>query len=186
MASPVGAASLLPHAVSLEEALDTIALQRLAWTYCHGIDRRDFSLVRGLYHDDAIDDHGPMFKGGPDDYVAILPTLMKDWSMTAHIIHNMLFLIDGEQAEGEVTVTAYHQTLDGGREVIGHGRYIDQYRKRDGVWRYYRRSLVLDWMEDREVAERPKGIDEGMAMGQASAADPVYQRLPLFAAQRQS
>jgi hypothetical protein len=185
MSRPTGAASLQPHAVSLEEALDTIALQRLAWSYCHGIDRRDFALVRSLYHDDAIDDHGPMFKGGPDGFVAILPKLMKGWSMTAHIIHNMVFLIDGDQAEGELIVTAYHQTLDGGREVIGHGRYIDQYRKREGVWRFYRRSLVLDWMEDREIPSRPVGIEEGVSVGQASSADPVYQRLPMFAAQRQ-
>lgn len=184
MSLPAGSASLSPHAVSLEEAADTVALQKLAWTYCHGIDRRDFALVRSLYHDDAIDDHGPMFKGGPDDYVAILPKLMKGWSMTAHIIHNMLFLIDGDKAEGELVVTAYHQTLDGKREVIGHGRYIDQYRKRDGVWRFYRRSLILDWMEDREIAPRPVGIDEGMSVGKASAEDPIYQRLPMFAAHR--
>jgi hypothetical protein len=165
--------------------LDTLALQRLGWAYCHGIDRRDFALVRSLYHDDAFDDHGPMFQGTADEYVAWLPKVMSGWSMTAHIIHNSLFLIDGDRAEGELVLTAYHRTLDGKREVIGHGRYIDQYEKRDGVWKFFRRSLALDWMEDREVEALPAGgIDEGVAMGQASAEDPIYKRLPMFAAQR--
>ena len=186
MSGPAGGAKLGAHAMSLQEAADIVALQQLAWTYCHGIDRRDFALVRSLYHDDAIDDHGPMYNGGPDGFVAILPTLMKGWSITAHIIHNTVYVIDGDKAEGELVVTAYHQTLDRKREVIGHGRYIDQYRKRDGVWRFIHRSLVLDWMDDREIPSRPKGIDDGVAVGVASAADPVYERLPMFAASRRS
>jgi hypothetical protein len=185
MTGLAGSASLRPHVVSVDEMLDTQALQRLAWAYCHGIDRRDFALVRSLYHDDAFDDHGPMFQGTADEYVAWLPSVMATWSMTAHIIHNMLFLIDGDQAEGELVLTAYHRTLDGRREVIGHGRYIDQYRKRDGVWRFYRRSLALDWMEDREIPGDPDdSIGKGVDMGRPSADDPVYRRLPMFAAQR--
>jgi len=182
-----GQPTLRPHAIAVDEMLDKFALQQLAVTYCHGIDRQDLQLVRSLYHDDAIDDHSPMFYGNADEYVAWLPSILSMWSATAHIIHNTLFLIDGDQAEGEVTLTAYHRTADGTREVIAHGRYIDQYRKRDGVWRFYRRSLTLDWMEERQIApQEGPGIAGGVAMGQPSALDPCYQRLPLFAAQRPS
>jgi hypothetical protein len=165
--------------------LDTFALQRLVWTYCHGIDRRDFGLVRSLYHDDAIDDHGGMFCGSAEAFVAWLPTAMAAWSRTSHTLHNMLFLIDGDHAEGELACTAYHQSLDGRREVIAHGRYLDQYRKRGGVWRFWRRALAADWLEERETAALdPAGVGDGVEAGAASAADPVYRRLPLFAAQR--
>jgi len=178
----VGAASLTPHEISPEEARDILALQRLAWTYCHAIDRRDYALVRSLYWDDAQDDHGPMFQGGPDAYVAWLPQMMATWSITAHTIHNMVFLLDGDHAEGELVTTAYHRTLDGRREVIGHGRYLDQYRRRDGVWRFWRRALAEDWLEDREVAEPAPA--SGLDAGRPGADDPLYRRLPLFAAQR--
>jgi len=180
-----GKPTLRPHTVTVAELLDTFALQQLVSSYCHGIDRRDLDLVRSLYHDDAIDDHGPMFFGGPDEYVAWLPTILSKWSATAHIIHNTLFLVDGDHAEGEVALTAYHRTVDGTREIIAHGRYIDQYKRRDGQWRFYRRSLALDWMEERALpTQEGSGVTDGVALGCPSVEDPCYQRLPLFAAQR--
>lgn len=165
--------------------LDTFALQQLVLSYCHGIDRRDLQLVRSLYHDDAIDDHGAMFQGGPDEYVAWLPSVLSTWSTTAHIVHNTLFLIDGDHADGEIALTAYHCTADGSHEIVAHGRYLDQYRKRDGVWRFYRRSLALDWMEERLVPPRDgPSMADAVTMGRPSVEDPCYQRLPLFAGQR--
>jgi hypothetical protein len=119
-------ASLSPHEISAQEALDQFALQRLLLCYCHGVDRQDLALVRSLYHDDAIDDHGPMFCGSADEYVAWLPSMLSSWSLTAHIIHSSLFVIDDNTAEGESAMTAYHRTADGAREIIAHGRYLDQ------------------------------------------------------------
>ncbi len=103
--------SLAPRVWSVSDAVETLALQHLASTYCHAVDRRDFALLRTLYDDDAIDDHGPMFCGGPDAYVAWLPTMMARWAVTSHVISNMVFLIDGDEAEGELVATAYHRTF---------------------------------------------------------------------------
>src|SRR5262249_21695589 len=110
--------SLRLDVVTLERMLDTFALQQLVLTYCHGTDRRDLDLLRATSHDAAIDDHGGMFKGSPDAFVAWLPSMLANWSATAHIIHNSLFLIDGDHAEGESWLTAYHRTADGTREII--------------------------------------------------------------------
>jgi hypothetical protein len=103
MNSPRQSASLQPHPVTLEEMLDTMALQKLAWTYCHAVDRRDYRLLRSLYHDDAVDDHGDMFRGTPDEYIAWLPTMLAQWEATSHVITNTLFLIDGDRGEGELS-----------------------------------------------------------------------------------
>lgn len=178
--------SLAPKAWSAAEIADQFALQQLAQAYCHAIDRRDFALLRSLYHDDAIDDHGAMFCGGPDAYVAWLPSMLANWAATVHSITNMLFLVDGDAAEGELQTLAYHRTAAAPvREIVAGGRYLDQYRKRGGVWRFWRRSLVLDWFEDRPLlrGEGP-GIDDGVEMGRPGADDAVYARLGLFAAQR--
>ena len=84
-------------------------------------------------------------------------------------------------------MTAYHRTADNRREIIAHGRYIDQYEKRNGIWKFFRRSLALDWMDDHEIPPRPEGgIDDGVNLGRSSAEDPAYKRLPMFARQRQS
>ena len=179
-------ATLWPHAVDMQEMLDKFALQQLVWTYCRGIDRRDYALVRSLYHDDAIDDHGPMFYGSPDEYVAWLPSMMANWDATSHIISNALFIVDGDRAEGELFVNAYHRTHPPeARELIAGGRYLDQYEKRDGIWRFKQRSLVLDWMENRPVAQgKGPSIDDGVEMGKPGPEDASYTRLPLFAADR--
>lgn len=171
--------------MSDRELLERVALQHLVWSYCHAIDRRDYALLRSLYHDDAIDDHGAMFCGSPDAYVAWLPGMMANWQATSHTVSNMQFLFDGEHAEGELTCTAWHRTADGARDVIVHGRYLDQYRKRDGTWKFYRRALVLDWAEDRALSAGAPGADDGVEHGRAGPDDPCYRRLPLFRKRRE-
>ena len=52
---------------TLRELLDKQALHELVLTYCRACDRRDLRLLCSLYHDDAIDDHGSMFKGLPGE-----------------------------------------------------------------------------------------------------------------------
>lgn len=187
--APQPSATLTPHVVDMQEMLDKFALQQLVWAYCHGIDRRDYALVRSLYHDDAIDDHGPMFYGNPDEYVAWLPSMLANWDATSHVISNALFIVDGDEANGEVFVEAYHRThAPDPREIVAGGRYLDEYKKRDGIWRFYRRALVLDWMQNRPVSQEGAGpsIEEGVIIGQPNENDASYQRLPLFKADRQS
>jgi len=164
--------------------LDTMALQRLAWTYCHAIDRRDYRLLRSLYHDDAVDDHGEMFCGTPDQYVAWLPSMLAQWEATSHVISNTLFLIDGARAEGQLVTAAYHRSADGLRELSAHGRYLDVYEKRGGIWKFLRRSLVLDWTSERAVSTQIEvaGSRLGIAIGRASTSDPCFLRLPMFSA----
>ena len=134
--------------------LDRIALTDLVMRYCRGCDRRDFALVRSLYHDDAIDDHGTMFSGGPDEFVAWLPAATAPWELTRHEITNSLFAIEGDRAEGEHLVRAWHRSHPPERrEFIVHGRYLDRYERRDGTWKFIHRSLVFDHGEVRMVDE---------------------------------
>ncbi|CDO34448.1 MULTISPECIES: nuclear transport factor 2 family protein [Novosphingobium] len=148
-----------------QDLLARIELHDLVMRYCRGCDRRDFALVRSLYHDDATDDHGSMFRGPPDAFVAWLPQAMAPWELTIHTIGNSLFAIDGERAEGEHHVRAYHRTFPPERrELIVHGRYLDRYERRDGIWKFAHRSLVFDHGEVRAVDE------EGMALLGTEAA----------------
>lgn len=177
--------TLEPRALTVDDLLDRAALERLVLAYCHGIDRRDLALVRSLYHDDAVDDHGAMFCGSPDDYVTWLPGMLANWQATSHTVTNMLFLIDGDRANGEHPTVAWHRTADGTQDLIAHGRYLDEYERRGGVWKFWRRSLVLDWMEHRAVEPQPDGqVDDGVQHGRSGPDDPAYRRLPLFGANR--
>lgn len=162
--------------------LDQIALRDLVMRYCHGCDRRDWKLVRSLYHDDAIDDHGAMFRGGPDAFVAWLPEATARWELTVHSISNSLFAVDGDRAEGEHHTRAYHRTFPPDRrEYIVHGRYLDRYERRGGAWKFLHRSLVFDHGEIRQVDEEAFArLGADAAHGTADRRDPAWS-LPLLA-----
>lgn len=156
--------------------IDQLALRELVMLYCRGCDRRDFALVRGLYHDDAIDDHGTMFRGGPDEFVAWLEQATALWELTRHEITNSVFAIDGDRAEGEHLVRAWHRTYPPERrELTIHGRYLDTYERRDEVWKFLRRSLVFDHGEMRVVDEAAMEQLGGDAPnGRADRGDPSW------------
>ena len=162
--------------------IDRLQLQDLVMRYCRGCDRRDFALVRSLYHDDAIDDHGAMFKGGPDEFVAWLPQATAHWDLTRHSISNSLFVIDGDRAEGEHYVEAWHRTpAPDARMFIVLGRYLDRYERRDGVWKFLHRSLVFDHGSivpvDQESMNR---MSKDAPNGRPDRTDPSFS-YPLLA-----
>jgi ketosteroid isomerase-like protein len=162
--------------------LDKHELHELVLTYCRAIDRQDFALVRTLYHDDAIDDHGDMFKGSPDEYVAWLPTIMANWDATVHSLSNTLFEVQGDKANGELYVVAYHRTHGpNAKEIVVGGRYLDRYEKRGGVWKFMHRSLAMDWCNVRDVnVSDYETFAAGAEHGRHDAGDASYRELPMM------
>jgi hypothetical protein len=169
-------------AVRLQAVADRSELRDLVLTYCRACDRRDFALVRTLYHDDAIDDHGKMFRGSPDEFVKWLPGAMAQFEATVHSISNSLFAIEGASASGEHYTVAYHRSpAPDSREYVVGGRYLDRYEKRNGVWKFLHRSLVLDWAQVRPVdAAAYESFAAGAVLGTADANDPSYREAPLL------
>ncbi len=166
----------------LDSLLDQQALHELVLRYCRAIDRREYQALRALYHEDAIDDHGALFKGSADDYVAWLPSVLSGFECTVHSISNALFVVTGDLAEGEIYTQAYHRTHPPqSRELVIAGRFLDRYERRAGVWRFYRRSLALDWCRSG-VADLAAFAPFAAAapLGRADDQDPSYQVLSFF------
>lgn len=176
--------TLAAHAMDMTEMLDRAALQHLVCTYGHAIDRHDYRLLRTLYHADATDDHSPFFNGSADDYIAWLPSMMAQWSLTSHAMTNMVFLLDGDQAEGVITARTWHRAADHSYDFIAWGRYADRYCKQDGIWRFQHRFFILESSETRPVADANGFATDGVAMGAAGGDDPMYRGLPMMQADR--
>ncbi len=137
---------------SIEEVLARDSLRRLVTAYSRAVDRRDFELLRSLYHDDARDRHGAMFDGGADAYVAFVRDAVSAYEATVHYVVNMAFEIDGDTAEGEVHKINYHRTkAPSAHELITGSRSLDSYARRNGEWRFISRTIVLDWARRRPV-----------------------------------
>jgi hypothetical protein len=166
----------------LQVLLDKQALHELVLSYCRACDRRDYTLLRSLYHDDAIDDHGAMFRGPAAAYLEWLPAVLANFEATVHSISNALFVVRGDHAQGELYTTAYHRTFaPQARDIVIGGRYLDRYERRAGVWKFLHRSLALDWCRvdrvDHSVyAEFAAGAPPGRTDGQ----DPSYLALSYF------
>lgn len=166
----------------LDALLDKEALRDLATRYARAIDRRDQELLRSVYHDDAIDDHGVVFCDGAAVFVARQPEIMAPFAITAHYLCNQSYRLEGNRADGELYFIAYHRTdgEDGGKHVIVSGRYLDNYEKRGGLWKVAHRRLVWDSFITLDAA--PDDMAQLAALGimGGKADDRSYDALPLM------
>ena len=131
-------------------------IRELALLYSRGVDRKDPALLRTLYTKDGMDFHGDKFRGTAEDYVQFLEASMPHLHYSGHHICNHLISVDGDKGHGEVYALAYHVYRDrtgGWVEDLQTCRYLDQYRKEDGRWRFAQRDVIFDNVSVRPVAE---------------------------------
>ena len=95
----------------MQQLADKEAIRDLAMSYCRGVDRQDFAFLRTLYTPDAVeDDHGGLYSGSAEGYVAWLAEVMPRLGITSHNVTNHLIAFDGPgTAQGEVYCIAYHR-----------------------------------------------------------------------------
>lgn len=117
------------------------------YRYCRGIDRMDADLIRSAYHSDGYDDHGDMFRGGVEDYIAwVLPMLSERFVSTMHTLSNISIVEDGGNAKVESYLIAYHVSAGTGSMRVFGARYVDRFEDRPGAgWRIAHRTLVSEW-----------------------------------------
>ncbi|WP_062271036.1 nuclear transport factor 2 family protein [Endozoicomonas arenosclerae] len=138
------------------------ALYELMCRYCSAVDRKSFDHLASLYTEDAWHDHGPMFAGNPSDFIAFLKSSNVNMT-TQHLIGNHLYHIDGDRAQGEIYSTNTHvfHFEESDWEYVAGGRYLDEYRLEDGVWRITNRKRVNDWAREGAVETSSKLFNQG-------------------------
>jgi hypothetical protein len=100
-----------------------------------------------------------------------VPEGLSVYDRTLHQLSNHRYSVDGDLARGEVQCVAHHlsaaadQTTAVGpagtvaTDVVWFIRYRDDYRRTEAGWRFVRRELHLQWVEDHPV--RALGPAEG-------------------------
>ena len=110
----------------LQRLIDRQEILDCVHRYARALDRHDDEMLRSVFHDDAIDNHGP-WTGGREEFVR--------WAN--HECHNGLAAhshhitthnceIDGDVAHAESYVLFLHRHGDGERVLVGSGRYVDR------------------------------------------------------------
>lgn len=159
----------------LQEMLDRHKIYQVLTRYCRGVDRGDAALIKSVYHDDAIDDHG-MFKGLGKDFADWIVDFLKDIHQCQHLIGNFTCEFDGDTAFTETYCLSISDTGQG-QQVTAYNRYIDRFEKRQGEWKIADRRVVLD-ITRNDPASGPIYAEDGweFTWGRRDKLDPSYLR----------
>jgi hypothetical protein len=162
----------------LQALLDKQDITELIHTYCNAADRHDHDKMRELYHDDAQDDHGAFFKGLAMDFIDKLPAIQAPMLILHHNVTTVNIALDGDYAEGEVYILAFHQvqTDEGPVDLLIGGRYFDKYERRARIWKFSHRAVVADWatLNNPSTVCLDHPMIEGSYIGRPGTQDPSY------------
>lgn len=151
-------------------------LHALVAAYCRAVDRADYEVLRSLYHPEATDAHGSFSTGGVEEFIAQLQAAEPYVRVSQHNITTTNFEIEDGTARGEIYCLVFH-TFAGPEhdiDVVIGGRYLDEYTRHDGRWKFSRRTIVADWAYHND----PSRVDfshpstRGSLRGKPGRADP--------------
>lgn len=188
----------------IEELVSRAKIYEVLTRYCRALDRCDVDLMHSVYWDDGIDIHG-VFNGNAAEFSDFIIREIQTWfDVTMHAIMNVHMEIEGDVACTESYLFAYHKIRGDKQKVeeifgsryasqfdwakqgtIPHhfyfgGRYIDRLERREGIWRIAKRTVVMDWNDNKPSGEI---LDEGMfatfhPRGQRGHMDLVFDNRP--------
>jgi hypothetical protein len=165
------------------ELADREAIRECLYRYARGIDRLDADMLRSAYWPEAIDKHLE-FRGNTEEFIAWAFPVMGAMDQTMHMIGNILITIHGATADVESYFYGYHRVMIEGRktDVIGAGRYLDRFEKRDDEWRIIERLVMTDWFRQYpDSADWQAGLlGLKVDMGGRCPSDPSYTILNLY------
>lgn len=158
---------------TLDQLIAKDAIRELVLLYSRSIDRKDVALLRTLYTKDATDTHGDTYDGPADGYCEFIERSLPHLLYSGHHICNHLISVNGDEGEGEVYAVCYHIFPDGKGgwvEDLLCARYIDRYRRENGLWRFAKRVVSYDYNSRRPASVADRTIPH-------AAGDPSYAAL---------
>jgi ketosteroid isomerase-like protein len=168
---------------SPSEAMATLIakeeIRELAMLYSRGVDRKDIALLKTLYTADATDDHGPHYNGPVEGYLAFLERSLPHMHIGGHFICNHLVSVDGDTADGEVYAIAWHLIPDGKGGLLHDMqavRYIDNYAREDGKWRFAKRVVTFDMKMVQPASDHGDKPDPATDRSYSQLLSPLFRR----------
>lgn len=157
------------------ELMDRHEIREIVMRFCRAVDRLDRELLLSCFHPDAIDDHG-IFVGSPAELADFVFSLHQEHEIASnHCISNHFCDLQGDVAHTESYYYSADMMRHGPPRLLGGGRYIDRFERRNGKWaiadRVHRREW---WSTGEQAAEKlaPKPEHEPSW----DRSDPSYER----------
>jgi len=135
-------------------AQDHVAIQRLMYLYAQCADARNYEGFAEVFVADAQFD----YRGEAVVSLGAIQKMMHNldnYTATQHFVHNVLYDVEGDEAQGQTYCLACHlHDRSGELMKIDMGiTYDDHLVRTDCGWRIGRRSLNLLWMHTTRVDE---------------------------------
>jgi ketosteroid isomerase-like protein len=141
--------------MTVEQLLDRQEIEDVLVSYARGADRGDADLIAAAYHDDALEDHGGVFVGTANDYVALLRKMLPAAPIMSHLVTNILIELDGDRAYTECYFLTFSRRDAGedGYDNLTMARVIDRFERRGGAWKIAHRRLAWEWSHEMPITE---------------------------------
>jgi hypothetical protein len=155
---------------------DRIAILDCVAKQARGHDRHDAELMTSVYHEDGVDEHGPVVNPGP---------AYAEWANKTHAaafedhLHNITTHtceIDGDVAHCESYVIGTMRARGDKTIALMGGRYLDRLERRDGAWRIAVRRCTIEWAFTADGSMMRSGAFKGFLKGTWDESDPSYTR----------
>lgn len=158
----------------LQHWIDRLEIQDCVNRYARGLDRHDDDILRSVFHEDAVDNHGH-WVGAREDFVQWANHVCH-MSKAAHThqltTHNCE--INGNEAHAETYVMFCLRDKEDNSVHIGGARYLDRLEKRYDEWRVVVRRVVLEWRINVDGSAWTE--TDGYERGTWNKTDPSYER----------
>ena len=161
------------------EMADREAIRDCMTRYARATDRCDAAQLAAVFWPDGSTEYEGFFEGPVSEYLkASAAATAGGMEQTHHFLGNMLIEVEGDFANCESYVVAFHRlpNATGPTDLLLGGRYLDRFAKRNDTWRILKRTLICDWFREYpDSADWEKGFfGLKMTMGERYPADRSY------------
>jgi SnoaL-like domain len=166
-------------------------IQDVMLRWCRAVDRCDWNAIRAVFHPDGHDNHG-IYQGNVDGLIAWLSERHKTITRSMHIVGNMLIEFADDDtalvesytlalqryaaggAQTRAAISGGTRAADGEFDMLMSGRYVDEFRRRNGAWKVQNRTVVFDNSTIFPVPLGAPKLGDDWAVSTRDANDPLW------------
>lgn len=176
-----------PEMIEVLARLDRLeskdAIRQMATAYAIACDEHDMPRLTNLFTDDATFDapNGAMVADGKTAIVTMFEETFKIRGPAYHWTHDVTIEMDPQDPDKATGLVLSHaETTPNGVVSIAAMRYVDNYRREQGVWRFARR--VIHFLYYVPAAEYGAGLnsEKRVVMGGERHAADYPEQLPVW------
>jgi len=132
-----------------DQIADELAIRALAYAFTDAVNRRDAAVFESLWDESGVWEIGaPLYSiaNGAANIAAHMIELAEPLAFFVQQVHSGVVAIDADQATARWSVQETGRTRNNG-PYNNHAFYEDELVKRDGAWRFARRSYRYLWLD---------------------------------------